>query len=254
MTTNEPVDEVATVEYGRFARYYDAYNRAIGKDAEAEATSVLELLREQGITARALLDVACGTGRHLAVFRAQVPDVVGSDVSTGMLDVAAERLPGVPLHQADFRTLQLDRTFDVVTCLFSSIGHVQDAADLDRAVRAMAGHVGHAGALVVEPWLTPEVLVEDGVRSASAVEVDDVALSRTSRSWVEEGVVVLDWVWSLATRDDIETVRERLRMPVFTRQQYLDALARAGLDGTWHELPEFPRGLVVGRRASQRAA
>lgn len=234
--------------YERLAPWYDAYNEAIGKDAAREVAGLVGVLADHGVALGSVLDVACGTGRHLVHLREHATEVAGSDVSASMIAVAADRLPEVPLHEADFRELALGRTFDVVTCLFSSIGHVADADDLDRAIAAMADHVAPGGALVVEPWLTPEVLVEDGMRDAAGVSVGDAAVSRTSRSWVEDGAVVMDWVWALATRDDIETYRERLRMPVFTRQRYLDTVEAAGLAATWVEHDTFPRGLVLGRR------
>lgn len=248
-----PVDSpVPSEQYGRFAPYYDALHETIGKDAGREVAAVLDLLGEQGVPTGSLLDVACGTGRHLARFQEHIEDVAGADLSAELLEVAGQRLPSVPLHRADFRDLDLGRTFDVVTCLFSSIGHVDDEDDLDRAVGAMASHVGRGGALVIEPWLTPELVVDEGMRSTAGVEVDDVAISRTARSWVEDDVVELDWLWALATPEGIETLRERLRLPVFTRERHLQAMTAAGLDATWHDdLPTCPRGLVVGRREDE---
>lgn len=237
-----------SVFYERLAPWYDAYNEAIGKDAAREVAALVQVLADHDVKLGSVLDVACGTGRHLVHLREHATEVAGSDVSASMLAVAADRLPEVPLHEADFRELALGRTFDLVTCLFSSIGHVADADDLDRAIAAMADHVAPGGTLVVEPWLTPEVVVEDGMRDAAGVSVGDAAVSRTSRSWVEDDVVVLDWVWALATRDDVETFRERLRMPVFSRQRYLDSVEAAGLAATWVEHDTFPRGLVLGRR------
>ena len=109
--------------------------------------------------ARTLLDVACGTGKHLEYLRNDF-DVEGVDLDEGLLAVARARLGSVPLHVGDMRTLDLDRRFDAVTCLFSAIGHVTSTSELDAAIASMAAHLEPGGVLLVEPWLEPDVWVE----------------------------------------------------------------------------------------------
>jgi SAM-dependent methyltransferase len=245
-----PAGGAASHEYDRLAPLYDAWYRAVGRDPVAEVDAVRGVLAEHGVTdPDSWLDVACGTGRHLRVLREHVDDVAGTDLSAAMLAVAAAAVPDVPLHHADMVTLDLGRTFDVVSCLFSSIGHVADAEHLDAAVAAMARHVAPAGVLVVEPWLTPELLVPGGARDARSMVIDDdTAVSRTTSSRVVDDVVVLDRVWSVARPTGVETFTEELAMPVFPRQRLLEAMSAAGLEPTWHHDADHPRGLLLGRR------
>ena len=72
------------------------------------------------------LDVACGTGRHLAHLAEQGHTVVGTDLSPGMLAVAREKLPDAELHLADMRALPVpdDHVDTVVTGL--ALNHVPD--------------------------------------------------------------------------------------------------------------------------------
>ena len=89
----------------------------------AEAAAVSSRIREHKPGAATLLDVACGTGAHLVHFAREFR-VEGIDISDDQLAVARTRLPGVELHQGDMTTFDLGRTFDAVTCMFSSIGYV----------------------------------------------------------------------------------------------------------------------------------
>ena len=57
------------------------------------------------------------------------------------------------LEVADMTSFDLGRRFDVVTCLFSSIGYVGTAERLDQAIATMAAHLEPGGTLIVEPWL-----------------------------------------------------------------------------------------------------
>jgi ubiquinone/menaquinone biosynthesis C-methylase UbiE len=52
--------------YGEISRFYDALYDSAGKDYEAEATELQQLVQQRCPGARAWLDVACGTGAHLA--------------------------------------------------------------------------------------------------------------------------------------------------------------------------------------------
>lgn len=139
---------------GGLARAYDVLYDSLF-DAKAEAESLLHLIQQRRPGARDLLDVACGTGRHLAHLR-QYYAVAGVDLEPAMLREARRKLPGVPLTRADVLELDLKRRFDVVTCLFSSLAYVRTRQRLRRAIRRLARHVRPGGLLVVDGWIRPE--------------------------------------------------------------------------------------------------
>jgi SAM-dependent methyltransferase len=139
--------------YRDSARYYDAIYGF--KDYAAEAAAVSARIRAHRPEAATLLDVACGTGAHLAHF-AREYRVEGIDLSQEQLAIARARLPGIELHQGDMTTFDLGKTFDAVTCMFSSIGYIGTLDGLDAAIGRMAAHLAPGGVLVVEPWLLPD--------------------------------------------------------------------------------------------------
>jgi len=121
------------------------------KDYRGEAEKLRDIIRRSEPDAKALLDVACGTGVHLE----HLTDwfgVEGLDADASLLAVARNRLPDVPLHEADMRHFELGRKFDVITCLFSSIGYMVAEPDLRQAIANMARHLSPRGLLIVEPW------------------------------------------------------------------------------------------------------
>ncbi len=240
----------APSSYRGLARWYDAIYDARGKDYAAEAQALLDVAAEEGAPARSLLDVACGTGRHLAAFATHVDEVAGLDASPEMLAIARTRLDrAVPLVAADMRTFDIGRRFDVVTCLFSAIGHVADGGELDAALAAMARHVAPGGVLLLQPWLTPDTVRPGGVRDLVCATTDDGVVARAASSHLEGDTTVIAFAWAIATADGVQTVEEHLRMPVFSQQRYLAAVQRAGLTPRWHDEPGWwaGRGLVIGR-------
>src|SRR5260370_10093911 len=141
------------------------------KDYPAESEGLHAVIQDAWPGARTLLDVACGTGAHLEIFRRWY-DVEGVDLSPEMLEVARARLDEVPLHVADMRTLDLGRTFDAVTCLFSAIGYVTDPAEMRSTIRRLADHVAPGGVLIVDGWVRPEDWGDD-CRGGPDVASDD---------------------------------------------------------------------------------
>ncbi len=241
--------------YHDLAGWYDALYDSIGKDYTAEADALLAVAAGLGVDApSSLLDVACGTGRHLEAFAQRIDDVAGLDASPAMLALAAGRLgQDAALTEGDLRAFDLGRTFDVVTCLFSSIGHVHDGEELDRSIVAMARHLPRGGVLLVEPWLTPAAVQPTGHRGLVTATSDDGVVARASHTHREGDVLVVSFAWAVATTTGTATLEETHRMPLFEPARYLEAVQAAGLDGHW--LDEVPglgshRGLLVGRRAT----
>jgi len=74
---------------------YDVLHAARGKDYGREAAIVAERIRRHRPAARSVLDVACGTGLHLAAFADQGFQVEGLDLSEAMIAVARDRMPEV---------------------------------------------------------------------------------------------------------------------------------------------------------------
>ena len=242
-------------QYGDLARWYDPLYASLGKDPAAEATALLAVAADLGVAPTSLLDVACGTGAHLETFDRHVPEVVGVDISQDMLAVARGRLPHVLLRHGDMRGLDLGRTFDVVTCLFSAIGHVRDEDDLHAAIGRMAAHVAPGGVLLVEPWIQPDQMLPaadepGGHRGLTTVTTADGVVARALRSTRRGQVLVIEFAWAVADATGVHTAQETFRMPMFTREHLLSSVERAGLEASWQQ-PEAlhaGRGLLVGRR------
>jgi len=106
-------------------------------DYAAGARRVHEIVQELNPSARSLLDVACGAGRHLAHLRG-LYEVEGLDLSPILLEQAHRRLTDVPLHLADMRDFRLSRRFDAMSCLSSSVAYMKTLSDLRQAIANMA--------------------------------------------------------------------------------------------------------------------
>ncbi|WP_308258713.1 class I SAM-dependent DNA methyltransferase [Saccharothrix obliqua] len=231
----------------RHAEVYEDVLTDRGKDWAAEAALVARLVREVCPDAASLLDVACGTGAHLASFRAEFGDVAGVDASHAMLGRAAARLPGVPLAVGDMRDFTLGRTFDVATCLCFAIAYMPGTAELERAIGRMAAHVRPGGVLVVEPWWFPERALDTHVAGHVLREPDRV-VSRVTRSVRDGRVTRMEVRIVVAEPSGVRGFTEFEVVSLFTPDEYLTAFRAAGCTPRFRPDEPNGRGLFIATR------
>lgn len=225
------------------AHWYDPFQA--GKDYAGEAQRVMDLIRDIQPRAHTLLDVACGTGGHLSYFR-QVFTCHGLDLDGGLLEVARQRLPDVPLTRADMTGFDLAQRFDAVTCLFSSIGYTASVAGVRAATRAMANHLNPDGVLIIEPWILPGAWAPlDGKSHVDVVEDGNTTLVRIRTNRRSGRMTELLMHYAAAGDGRITTADERHRLRLFSRAEYLDAAATAGLSARWDDDGISGRGLLI---------
>ena len=111
------------------------------------------------IGAKRVLDVACGTGAHAAMFSGWGLEVEGADASPVMLEIArqrhgeSERLRWV---QRRFEQPVPAAPFDAAICVGNSLALAADEPTALQAIRQMLRAVRPGGAAVVHPLYAGE--------------------------------------------------------------------------------------------------
>lgn len=214
------------------------------KDYKAEAEKVDELASRRATTGGSLLDVACGTGAHL-VHLQRYFSVEGLDIMPEFLEICRKKLPGIPLYQADMVVFDLGKKFDVITCLFSSIGYVKTLERLQQALNCMSRHLNPGGILILEPWFTPDAWHSNTVH-AVFIDEPDLKIARVNTSFQEGTLSIFDLHYLIGTPQGTRYAVEHHEMGLFTRQQHLDALVNAGLEPVYDEQGLTGRGAYLG--------
>ncbi len=228
--------------FNRSAALYDAIYSF--KNYEEEAARIHALIQEHKRSpGDTLLDVACGTGKHLG-FLSRHYRVEGLDLDPGLLEVARRENPDLVFHQGDMTSFELGRQFDVVTCLFSSIGYAKTLAKMRQTIKTLSRHLRPGGVLLVEPWFTPEEY-RPGMLGAHFVDEPELKIARMSISEVIGGVSVLDFHYLVGTPQGVEHFTERHELGLFTREEHLQALADAGLEAIYDPEGLMGRGLYI---------
>lgn len=229
--------------FTKSALHYDALYAF--KDYEGAARAITAFVNDKAPGARTLLDVACGTGKHVETLRNDF-EAEGLDLNADLLEIARSRCPGVRFHQADMTGFDLGRKFDVVTCLFSSIAYVKTLDRLDSAIAAMARALSPGGLLLVEPWFTPESYWVGNLVS-NHVDQPELKISWMYLSERRDRLSVLDIFYQVGTPKGVRQFRETHELGLFTAGEYENAFRSAGLEPAHDPDGFFGRGLYWAR-------
>jgi ubiquinone/menaquinone biosynthesis C-methylase UbiE len=235
-----------TKAYTTSARYYDAIYHL--KNYRLEVAGLRRIIdRHIQRPTETLLDVACGTGAHLT-FLARYYDCIGIDLSAELIEIAREKLPSIPFHVGDMRDFNLQKQFDIVTCLFTSLSYITDYDGMRQAVANMARHIAPGGVLVIDPWLHPEQYRE-GLVNYDSVDTPDIKLARMSVNRRDGHCSLIEVHHMIATSEGVTTFVEPHRMALYTNEQYLDAIRDAGLQPIYEERGITDLGLYLGLKS-----
>jgi len=115
------------------------------------------------VRAKSVVDVACGTGRHAAMFHSWGLQVEGSDVSPRMIDCARRHFgePSGPrwVVRSFDEPIEAAVPFDAALCVGNSLALAADIAAVQRAVQQMLSAVRSGGVVVVHVlnlWHLPD--------------------------------------------------------------------------------------------------
>ena len=235
--------------FSKSARLYDLIYGQF-KDYAEESRRIAALLERLHPEAETVLDVGCGTGEHARFLReAHGYRVDGVDLEPECVRIAAEKCPEGRFVCGDMTTFVLERRYDAVLCLFSSIGYSRSLDGVGRALARFREHLAPGGVVVVEPWIEPDAWQEGRVHMHTA-ESDEEKVCRMGHASRYGKVSVLTFHYLLGRESGIEHFTEVHEMGLFTREELESGFREASLEVVEYD-PEglIGRGLFVARAA-----
>lgn len=231
--------------YRDLAPYYDLIYAA--KDYKNEAMYIKDLISQyKTSTGNDLLDVACGTGNHLNQLKNEF-SCTGVDINQEILHIAQKNVTGVTFIKGDMTTVDLNKKFDVVLCLFSSIGYARTYEKLRKTLFNFAAHTKSGGVVIVEPWLT-KADFSQGLPHMTVYDGEDIKIARLSTSRIQNNISIIDMHYLIAEKDkEIKYVAEQHELGLFDIDKTLTYMGEAKLKAEFLEKGlTGERGILVG--------
>jgi SAM-dependent methyltransferase len=119
---------------------------------ESEAERAIELIATNlaGRRIDAVLDLACGAGRHTRILEERWW-TVGLDLSMSLLKIARRETTDSPYVRADMREIPFAMdSFDLVVNLFTSFGYFDDDREHVRVLECVGAAMKSGGTLVID--------------------------------------------------------------------------------------------------------
>ncbi len=231
--------------YRELAKYYDFIYQ--WKDYAKEASTLKEHINQYKKTdGNLLLEVGCGTGHHIKHLQ-DTYTCTGLDINDEILKVARKNVPNTEFIQADMIDMDLGKKFDVITCLFSSIGYVKTYSNLERTLGCFSRHLHRGGVTIIEPWFTKEVY-SVGSPFITTYEDDDLKIARVNVSDIDGDVSVMNMHYLVAERGKaVKHYVDRHELGLFEVDRTLEIMGKVGFDAQY--LPDGlmkDRGLYIG--------
>jgi SAM-dependent methyltransferase len=226
------------------AEYYDLIY-STWKDYASEADQIASLMRQLKPGCRAVLDVACGTGEHARLLAGRGFEVDGLDLDPAFLAIAQRKHPAGRFFEADMSDFHLPHRYDVLLCLFSSIGYLTTLERVTQALVCFREHLSAGGIVVLEPWFAPGVLDTTRVTTTTG-EAPGIRVTRTARIDVDGRLSRLLFDYEIADSRGTRRVSEIHELALYTTSELLQAFRDAGLEARFDEKGLFDnRGLYV---------
>ncbi len=143
--------------YADYATYYDTFYAE--KKYDLEVDRVIELCNRYRPSLNRVLDMGCGTGRHMEVILARGFGCDGFDLSQSMIDQAKRRLEGADcrLRTGDIRNYRSNRKYDLVVSMFAAMGYLAGVDALVDGLRTARHHLARDGLFIFDGWFGPAV-------------------------------------------------------------------------------------------------
>jgi len=226
--------------FQKSSKYYDMIYSF--KDYKNEAEVIKNTIEKYKPGCRTILDVACGTGEHIKYLKDY--DIDGLDINGEFIEIAKKKNCEGNYFLCDMTDFHIGKKYDVIMCLFSSIGYVLTIENVVKTFVCFREHLNDGGIVMVEPWFTPDTWHKGKIHMATA-EREDLKICRMNISETYDRVSVFTLHYLVGSKDGIEYFTERHEAGLFTVEEMKQAFSSSGLQAEYEEQGVSGRGLYI---------
>jgi len=237
--------------FNEYAGYYDLLYR--DKDYSGETEYVHSLIQSQSPSARTILNLGCGSGRHDRCFEEYGYAVTGVDVSDEMLAAARQAAGGnetLEYVHGDARSIRLNKKYDAVISLFHVMSYQVTNDDLVNAFATAHYHLKKNGVFVFDCWYGPGVLTDPPSVRIKEIEDDIISITRIAQPTIYPNDNVVDVNYLMFVREKrtghVKEIRETHRMRYLFHPEVKHFLLDVGFESDRQE--EWMSGDTLGSK------
>ena len=141
----------------------------------------------------------------------------------------------------------LNQKFDVIICMFSSIGYLKTYDNLEKALNNFSRHLNKGGVAIIEPWFTKKDY-EIGRPGMVVYDSDDVKIARLNVAMAKGNISIMEMHHLIAERGKpVKSIVSKEELGMFETPAFLKIMKRAGFSAKFiDKKPWERRGIFVG--------
>ena len=197
-----------------FGETYSKYYNLLYKDKnyQEEYNYIHDLIKKHGNTGnKNILDIGCGTGKHLNLFKKDGYIVSGVDMSENMICEARKYLEqeeGLLCFKASEFTFE--KKFNVIISLFHVMSYQTENTELEKVFQNVSDHLVEGGLFVFDFWYGPAVLTDPPVVKIKRLEDDEVKITRITEPEMRYNENIVDVNFEVMIEDKRTHLVEKL--------------------------------------------
>ncbi len=224
-------------EYQQMPEYFDAHN--VSAETEVKNALIERLLKEQQVNT--VLDMTCGTGSQVFYLTDRGYEVVGSDFSPALIEMARHKASktrkNITFLDGDMRDLHVGK-FDAVITIFNAIGHLTKT-DFEKALQNIHSNLKEGGVYVFDIFNLQAIT--DNILDDFAMDIESVVNGVKSRNMQhseidrKNGLLIShDHYTIFKDMSDPEIHTNSFSLQIYTAEELQVMLARNGFE-TLHQ-------------------
>jgi ubiquinone/menaquinone biosynthesis C-methylase UbiE len=215
------------------------------KDYKKETEEIIAIIKAKRPDCKTILDIACGTAEHHKYLKGNF-EIDGIDINEKFIEIARLKNLNGSYSVGDMTKFNLDKKYDVVICLFSSIGYLRTFDSIVSALKCFNQHLNPNGLVIVEPWFTEENSLANRI-DMTTYDKEDIKICRIAHSYPENEFSILNFHYLFGTIDQgVRHFEERHEVRRTSMKEMFEAFKEVNFDVTFDEKGLTGRGMYYG--------
>ncbi|WP_194774586.1 class I SAM-dependent methyltransferase [Pararhodonellum marinum] len=217
------------------------------KDYEKESAEILRIIKAIRPDCKTILDIGCGTSEHHRYLNKHF-SIDGIDLNSKFIETSKKKNPAGHYRVENMVQFDLEKQYDVIICLFSSIGYLQTMNEIIAALKCFNKHLNTDGLVMVEPWLNKDTW-QNGKVHMITIDNEDIKICRMNTSYTSGDLSILNFHYLVGTKDQgVQHFQEEHKLRLTSKEEMLKAFQLADFDVTFDEKGLFGRGMYHGKK------
>jgi len=216
-----------------YSRYYDLLYK--DKDYKEEVDYINTIIKRYSTgNCKSILDIGCGTGKHLRFFKDAGFKVSGVDLSESMIAEAKIHLQqDNDLYCSKASDFNLKKKFDVIVSLFHVISYQTENTELEMVFKNIYNHLEEGGLFIFDFWYGPAVLTDPPVVKIKRLEDNELNITRITEPVMNVNGNTIDVNFEVLIEDKnshiLNVIRETHKMRYLFLPEIEQYVSNAGL-------------------------